>query len=106
MCKGKAISLVRRLLADLDIYASKKLVSITNQSVRSHKHWLSVHKEFHQLIPQNYMCRIYVNSYLTDKSLKQNLSTLLWLNVKELMFVVYMYKTTSKVEGDAAPLYS
>ena len=52
---------------------------------------------------------LYLNnygSYLTDKSLKQILSTLLWLNVKELMFVVYMYKTTSKVEGDAAPLYS
>ena len=106
MCMGKAISLVCRLSVDLDIYASKKLVSVTNQLVRSRKNRLSVHKEFHQLISQHDTCRIYVNSYLTDKSLKQNLSTLLWLNVKELMFVVYMYKTTSKVEGNAAPLYS
>ena len=54
----------------------------------------------HTLYSNNY------GSYLTDKSLKQIISTLLWLNVKELMFVVYMYKSTSKVEGDAAPLYS
>ena len=102
MRKGKAISLVCCLSADLDIQASKKLVSITNQLVRSRKNWLSVHREFHQLIPKHDTCKIYVNSYLTDKSLR---STLLWLNVKELMLVVSMYKITSKVE-DAAPLYS